>query len=88
MMFIILTGHSLQLTLFFLLISYRGQFLPSKTLTNSVDVTLVSDSTKYDVKVTVVFLLFFIVMLDIFRQLVSLFLVYRKNSLFLMRRLS
>ncbi|CAH8621545.1 unnamed protein product [Schistosoma guineensis] len=29
----------------------RGQFLPSKTLTNSVDVTLVSDSTKYDVKV-------------------------------------
>ncbi|CAH8657551.1 unnamed protein product [Schistosoma rodhaini] len=29
----------------------RGQFLPSKTLTNSVDVTLVSDSTKYIVKV-------------------------------------
>ncbi|CAH8646460.1 unnamed protein product [Schistosoma haematobium] len=29
----------------------RGQFLPSKTLTNSVDVTLVSDSTKYVVKV-------------------------------------
>ncbi|KAH8862498.1 Acetyl-CoA carboxylase [Schistosoma japonicum] len=29
----------------------RGQFLPSKTLTNSVDVTLVSDSTKFIVKV-------------------------------------
>ncbi|KAK4475691.1 hypothetical protein MN116_000638, partial [Schistosoma mekongi] len=29
----------------------RGQFLPSKTLTNSVDVTLVSDSTKFMVKV-------------------------------------
>ncbi|XP_018652089.1 acetyl-CoA carboxylase [Schistosoma mansoni] len=29
----------------------RGQFLPSKTLTNSVDVTLVSDSTKYIVRV-------------------------------------
>ncbi|KER22342.1 hypothetical protein T265_09541 [Opisthorchis viverrini] len=29
----------------------RGQFLPSNTLTNSVDVSLLSDSTKYEVKV-------------------------------------
>ncbi|CAH8552725.1 unnamed protein product [Schistosoma turkestanicum] len=33
----------------------RGQFLPSKTLTNSVDVTLVSDSTKFIVKKYIVY---------------------------------